>query len=178
MNKALLLDRDGVINHDPGYTHKIESFVFNEGIFELCKGFAQAGFQIFVITNQAGIAKGYYSELDFLKLTDWMQQRFLDKGINIAKVYYCPFHPEASIAAYKKDSFDRKPNPGMILQAKKEFSLELSRSVLIGDKAHDIQAGIAAGVGKNIIIGDEFHLASLRFNNIKEVSIARIWEDL
>lgn len=178
MSNALFLDRDGIINHDAGYTHRIEDFIFTESIFELCLSFEQMGFLIFVVTNQAGIARGYYSEKDFIVLSKWMSRQFLIKGVHITKTYYCPFHPDAIIGRYKKNSPDRKPNPGMILRARDEFSVDLSRSVLIGDKEHDIQAGKTAGVGLNIIIGIENHcvLADLCFNSVKEALAARIWE--
>jgi len=176
MNRALFLDRDGVINHDPGYTGKIEDFVFTDGIFDLCRSFAQAGFMLFVITNQAGIARGYYSARDFLSLTEWMQSRFLSYGVLISKVYYCPYHPEAVIPEYRQDSFDRKPKPGMIIRARDEFLLDLSHSMLIGDMDHDIEAGKAAGVGRNIIIGKASPLADLSFESINAALDARIWE--
>ena len=177
MNRALFLDRDGVVNHDPGgYTHRKESFIFTDGIFDLCRSFLQAGFLIFVITNQAGIAKGYYSENDFHELTEWMVDQFMRNGVHITKVYYCPYHKEAVIAEYRQDSYDRKPQPGMILRARDEFSLDLSRSVLIGDKINDLKAGKAAGVGLNIIIGESAQIADLSFSNVRSALVARIWE--
>lgn len=176
MSMALFLDRDGVINHDAGYTHKKENFVFMDGIFELCAAFEQAGFLIFVITNQAGIARGYYTEQEFLELTGWMERKFAEKGIRIAKTYYCPFHPDGVIEKYKCNSIDRKPNPGMILKARGEFGITLSKSVLIGDRGHDIEAGKAAGVGRNVIIGETCVAADLSFANINEAIAAKIWE--
>lgn len=152
MNKALFLDRDGVINVDKNYVHKIEDFEFVDGIFELTKYFQDKGYLIIVITNQAGIGRGYYTEKDFHVLNDWMVEQFKKKGINITEVYYCPFHPTHGIGEYKKDSFDRKPNPGMILKAKEKYNIDLDESVLIGDKDSDIQAGENAGVKKNFLI--------------------------
>ena len=104
-----------------------------------------------MITNQAGIARGYYSEEDFLRLTQWMCERFAAEGAAIDKVYFCPFHPEHGIGRYKLDSPFRKPGPGMILQAADEFGVDLAASVLVGDMPTDIQAGIAAGVGSNLL---------------------------
>lgn len=144
---ALFLDRDGVINIDNGYVYKQEDFEFVEGIFELCRTARRLGYLIFVVTNQAGIGRGYYTEQDFLKLSDWMCGVFSDKGVVIDKVYFCPFHPEHGVGRYKVDSPYRKPGPGMILQAAEEFGVDLPRSVLVGDKESDIQAGMAAGVG-------------------------------
>lgn len=149
-NKALFLDRDGVINADKGYVGRIEQFEFLPGIFDLCRTAQEAGFIPIIVTNQAGIGRGYYSDHDFHRLTDWMLAEFRTRGIGIGRVYHCPHHPEAGLAEYRRECIDRKPNPGMILRAKDDFNLDLSRSVLVGDKDSDIEAGRAAGVGFNI----------------------------
>lgn len=151
MNKALFLDRDGVINVEKNYVHKIEDFEFIDGIFELTQYFQDKGYLIIVITNQAGIGRGYYTEEDFHKLNDWMIDQFKQKGILITEVYYCPFHPTHGIGEYKKDSFDRKPNPGMILDATRKYNINISESILIGDKESDIEAGNNANIGRNIL---------------------------
>lgn len=163
MHKALFLDRDGVINIEKNYVYKIEDFEFIDGIFELTKSFQDKGYLIIVITNQAGIGRGYYTEEDFHILNDWMIDQFKQKGITINDVYFCPFHPTHGIGEYKRDSFDRKPNPGMILTAKNQYDINLSESILIGDKDSDIQAGEAARVGK-CILHSEKSLVSLLFN--------------
>lgn len=160
MNKAVFLDRDGVINVDKGYVHKVEDFEFVDGIFELCEFFQRNGYLIIVITNQAGIARGYYTEEDFLKLTDWMLKEFKIRGIDIAKVYYCPHHPD-----FTGPCFCRKPQPGLILKAKDEFDIDLSNSFLIGDKESDIMAGLNAGVG-NIIFLSDFESDDINRDNI------------
>lgn len=152
LNRALFLDRDGVINVEKNYVHKIEDFLFIEGIFELVRFFRKKGFKIIVITNQAGIARGFYTEDDFEKLNSWMLSEFEKRDARIDDVYYCPYHPENGIGEYKKNSYDRKPNPGMILKAKEKYNLDLSDSWLIGDKASDIQSGLNAGVGINILL--------------------------
>jgi D-glycero-D-manno-heptose 1,7-bisphosphate phosphatase len=149
--KALFLDRDGVINIDHGYVHSFEKFDFIDGIFELTREASSKNYKIIVITNQAGIARGYYSEQQFHELTKWMCAKFLTQGVKIANVYFSPYHPTAGLGGYKKEDFSRKPNPGMILQAQKEFNLSLENSILIGDKESDIQAGISAGVGLNLL---------------------------
>jgi D-glycero-D-manno-heptose 1,7-bisphosphate phosphatase len=148
---ALFLDRDGVINVDHAYVCKKENFEFVDGIFELCRTAKQLGFLICVVTNQAGIGRGYYTEKDFLELTDWMCSVFSEEGSAIDKVYFCPTHPEYGVGEYKTDSLFRKPGPGMILQAAQELGIDLAKSVLVGDKETDIQAGIAAGVGCNLL---------------------------
>lgn len=152
MNKALFLDRDGVINVEKNYVYKIEDFEFIDGIFELVKSYQENGFLIIVITNQAGIGRGYYTEEDFHKLNNWMIEQFKQRGIKITEVYYCPYHPTHGIGEYLKDSFDRKPNPGMILKAQDKYKIDLSQSVLIGDKESDIEAGERVGVNKLILV--------------------------
>ncbi|MCP4670086.1 MAG: HAD family hydrolase, partial [Desulfobacula sp.] len=117
---ALFLDRDGVINVDRAYVNRPDDFEFIDGIFEICSQAKKLGYKIFVITNQSGIGRGLYTEHDFLKLTDWMNQVFKTRGINIDKVYFCPFHPEHGIGEYKKVSLCRKPAPGMIHKAAEE----------------------------------------------------------
>ncbi len=150
MDRALFLDRDGVINIEKHYVHQIDDFEFIEGIFPLCTRAQELGFKLVIITNQAGIGRGYYTVADYEKLTNWMLGQFSARGVHIERVYYCPFHSTAGVGQYRKDSFDRKPNPGMILRAKEELGLDLSGSVLVGDKDSDIEAGQAAGVRYNV----------------------------
>ena len=150
LRKSLFLDRDGVINVEKNYVFRIEDFEFVPGIFELCAAAQRLGFLLVVITNQAGIARGYYTEADFQRLTDWMLETFRAHAIEIERVYHCPYHPTAGIGEYRQESFQRKPNPGMILSARDELGLDLACSVLVGDKDTDIEAGRAAGVKHNI----------------------------
>jgi D-glycero-D-manno-heptose 1,7-bisphosphate phosphatase len=146
-NKALFLDRDGTINVEKHYVYKLQDFEFRDGIFELVQNFSLRGYLIIVITNQAGIARGYYTADDFHLLNNWMIDQFRQRGIEITKVYFCPHHPDIT-----GECNCRKPNPGMLLAAKSEFNLDLSLSVLIGDKESDIQAGLNAHVGTNYLI--------------------------
>lgn len=146
-NRALFLDRDGVINHDAGYTSSTDNFKFIDGIFELCRAAKRAGYLLIVVTNQAGIGRGYYSEQDFLTLTAWMCERFKEEDASITGVFHCPNHPEHGIGDYKQDSFNRKPNPGMLLQAAEKHQLDLFHSIMIGDKVSDMQAAERAGIG-------------------------------
>ena len=151
---ALFLDRDGVINEYRPYVHRIEDFAFVDGIFDLVAAAGRAGRATVVVTNQAGIGRGLYTEEDFQRLTDWMIARFADRGCHIDRVLFCPTHPEHGIGRYRVDSDFRKPGPGMVLQAARELSLDLPRSVLVGDKLSDIAAGWAAGVGTNVLYRD------------------------
>ncbi len=149
--RAIFLDRDGVININHGYVYQQENFDFVDGIFDLVKEANNQNYLVIVITNQAGIARGYYSENDFGLITDWMIDKFSAKGCNIDSVYFSPYHPTHGIGNYLKDDISRKPNPGMILDAAKDFNINLNKSLLIGDKITDIQAGISAGIKKNIL---------------------------
>lgn len=155
MNRALFLDRDGIINIEKNYVHEISDFEFVEGIFETLRYFQDRGYLIIIITNQAGIGRGYYTEEDFNVLNEWMIKQFEDNSILLTKVYYCPYHPEHGIGYYKQDSFYRKPNPGMILEAQKEFNIDLSSSIVVGDNDTDIMAGVNAGVKFNILVKAE-----------------------
>ncbi len=141
MKKALFLDRDGVINVEKEYLYKIEEFEFIEGIIELCDCFQKLDYIIIVVTNQSGIARKYYTEKDFLMLTTWMKSTFAESGIFITSVYFCPHHPDISGKCKC-----RKPNPGMLLQAQADYNIDLSASIIIGDKERDIEAGINAGL--------------------------------
>ena len=147
INKALFLDRDGTLNVEKNYVYKIKDFEFIDGIIELIRKYQANGFLIFIITNQAGIARGFYSEDDYRILTEWMINELKSYGIEIAKVYHCPHHPDVT-----GECECRKPKPGMILKAINEFNINPSESVLIGDKKSDILAGENAGIGKNLFI--------------------------
>lgn len=152
--KALFLDRDGVINVDSNYVHRVEDFEFLPGIFDLCNAAAERGYLIVVVTNQAGIGRGYYTEADFEHLTTWMVGAFRQRGVDIARVYHCPYHPTEGVGEYRRESFDRKPHPGMLLKARDEMGLDLAASVFVGDKDSDMAAGLAAGVGHLIKLVD------------------------
>ena len=145
--KAAFLDRDGVINVDHGYVNKIEDFEFKEGIFELLEILQDMGFTLFVVTNQSGIARGYYSVADFMKLTEYMLDELKKRGIEIKEVAYCPHHPDIT---HKCEC--RKPAPGMILEIAKKFGVDLDNSILIGDKQSDIDAAKNAGVGRSYLV--------------------------
>lgn len=166
MRKALFLDRDGVINIDYGYVHKKENFVFIEGIFELIKNANNLSYLVIVITNQAGIGRNIYSENTFLKLTLWMCNKFKEKDCLIDAIYYCPFHPIHGKGEFKKDSYLRKPNPGMIIEASHNYDIDLNKSILVGDKEHDIEAGLASGILRNYLFSQEV-IINKKYNLIK-----------
>jgi D-glycero-D-manno-heptose 1,7-bisphosphate phosphatase len=152
-NRALILDRDGVINVDHGYVYRPEDCEFVEGVFDMVRAFTERGFLIVIATNQAGIGRGLYTEEDFQSFMTWMRGEFRKQGIEIAAVYHCPDHPTAGIGPYRRDNPWRKPGPGMILQAAEDLDLELKESWCVGDKMSDIEAAAAAGVGTRIMFG-------------------------
>lgn len=149
MSKALFLDRDGVVNVEKNYLHKIEDFELMEGILEVCRAYQEQGYLIIIVTNQSGISRGYYTEEDFALLSRWMIEHFKDSGITITRIYHCPHH----------ESIDgvcecRKPEPGMFLAAEREYDLDMAASVMIGDNERDIEAALRAGVGMNILLSE------------------------
>ncbi len=145
MNKAIFLDRDGIINVDKTYLHKIEDFEFCDGVFETFKYLQNLGYLLIVVTNQSGIGRGYYGEEDFEKLTLWMLEELKKNGIKIQKVYHCPHTPQDNCKC-------RKPKPYMLKQAIKEFQIEPKNSWMIGDKLSDIKAGLNVGITNTIFI--------------------------
>ncbi|RXI37887.1 D-glycero-beta-D-manno-heptose-1,7-bisphosphate 7-phosphatase [Arcobacter cloacae] len=158
--KIIFLDRDGVINHDHGYVYEIEKFEFIDGVFDACKYFISLGYEIIVITNQSGIGRGYYTQDDFLTLTNWMIKEFNKNEIEILKVYFCPHSPS-------EDCDCRKPKIGMITQSLNDFSIDLQNSWLIGDKISDIQTAINANIPNRILIGEDSNSLFDTINIIK-----------
>ena len=143
---ALFLDRDGVINIDRNYIYRVEDFEWVEGAADVIKRFNDKGWWVFVVTNQSGIARGYYTEEQMQTLHDWWTIELYKRGAKIDRNYHCPFHEDGTIARYTKDSYDRKPKPGMLIHAMTDFPVIKERSFLIGDKQADLEAAKAAGV--------------------------------
>lgn len=150
--RALFLDRDGVVNVEIGYLHRAEEVRFVEGIFSLCRTAMRLGYRLIVVTNQAGIARGYYTEADFEMLMVWMREALRAEGVELDAVYYCPFHPEHGIGEYRREHEDRKPSPGMLRRGAREFGVELAESVMVGDRCSDIAAANAAGLRQAFFI--------------------------
>lgn len=145
--RALFLDKDGVINVDHGYVCSPERTQFIDGIFELCRAATRHGYLNVVVTNQAGIARGYYTEQDFLAYMNWVRGKFRKHDAQLDAVYYCPHHPVHGLGEYLRDCVCRKPKPGMILDAARDLGIDLERSALVGDSESDIGAGRGAGIG-------------------------------
>ncbi len=152
---AAFLDRDGVINVDHGYVYRQEDFAFVPGVLDAAADLARMGYALVVVTNQSGIARGYYTENDFHTLADWMRARFAEAGAPLAGVYHCPHHPDAGDGTLRRDCDCRKPAPGMLLAAARDLNLDLSRSALFGDKCDDLRAAQAAGVPLRVLLGKD-----------------------
>ncbi|MDR2081087.1 MAG: D-glycero-beta-D-manno-heptose 1,7-bisphosphate 7-phosphatase [Campylobacteraceae bacterium] len=159
--KAVFLDRDGVINIDKGYVYKKKDFIFAPDVFETLRYLQSRHYLLFIITNQSGIARGYYTEGDFLKLTKYMMHEFAKRDIKITKLYYCPHTPEENCQC-------RKPNPKMLLDAQKEFDIDMNASWLIGDKQSDIEAGFNAGIKNTVYLGEGETTAAYKIKSLKE----------
>lgn len=152
LRPAAFIDRDGVINEERDYVHRIEDFHVLPGVVEGLRRLQDAGFSLVVVTNQAGIGRGLYGEAEFQALTAHMRAIFTEAGVQLAGVYHCPHHPSAGVGAYKADCNCRKPHPGMLLQAARELALDLPASFIVGDKDSDLEAGRAAGVRHTVLV--------------------------
>ena len=143
--KTIFLDRDGVINKEINYLHKIDDFEFIDGVFETCQYLISLDCQIIVITNQSGISRGYYTEKDFQIITEWMIAEFQKNDIIILDIFHCPHLPNSNCNC-------RKPKPGMLLDAKYKHNIDMQNSWLIGDKEIDIIAANSSGITNTILV--------------------------
>lgn len=153
--KAAFIDRDGVINVDKGYVNKITDFEYMPGAISGLQELDELGFEIIIVTNQSGIARGYYTEEQFRILSDYIEADLKTNGIQILETFYCPHHPDGTVPEYKQVCRCRKPEPGMILDAALKHGISISESILIGDKDSDIVAGRKAGIQSCFLIETE-----------------------
>jgi D-glycero-D-manno-heptose 1,7-bisphosphate phosphatase len=144
-NQAVFLDRDGTLNHDCGYTHRLEDFRLLDNVVEGLRLLHQLGFELIVVTNQSGIARGYFGMDDLHRFNNHLAEILETHGIPLAGFYFSPYLPDASVATYRRASSCRKPGPGMLLQAARDHSIDLAHSYAVGDKRSDIAAGHSAG---------------------------------
>jgi D-glycero-D-manno-heptose 1,7-bisphosphate phosphatase len=149
---AAFLDRDGVINHDAGYVHSWTDFRFLPRVVDALRDLQYMGFLLIVITNQSGIARGIYSESDYHALTARIDESLREQGVYLTRTYHCPHYSAGSISEFRLDCNCRKPATGMIDQALLDFQIDLQRSILIGDKPSDIEAGFTAGVARRFLV--------------------------
>lgn len=154
--RALFLDRDGVINLDHGYVHTPQSTDWMPGIFEMVGDAQAAGLVVVVVTNQAGIARGYYDEHTFREYTLWMHAEFRNRGVPLLATYFCPHHPDPGEGGVATDCDCRKPEPGMILAAIDQLRIDPTQSLMIGDKVSDVEAARRAGLGRAILFEGDF----------------------
>jgi len=152
MRRALFLDRDGVLNIDHGYISRPEQFEVIDGVFDALRRAQGLGYLLVVVTNQSGIARGYFTALDYRALEDHMRVVFAAEGITFAGIYHCPHLPEGNVPALSVACDCRKPEPGMILAAAREHDIDLEASVMVGDKHSDIAAARAAGIGRAYLV--------------------------
>jgi D-glycero-D-manno-heptose 1,7-bisphosphate phosphatase len=143
--KTIFLDRDGVINKEVNYLYKIDNFQFIEGAFEACLYFQNLNYEIIIVSNQSGISRGIFSEKDFNKLNNWMLNQFHKKNISILDVFFCPHTTESKCSC-------RKPKPGMLIEAKLKYNINMEKSWMIGDSERDIEAAVSAGISNTILV--------------------------
>jgi D-glycero-D-manno-heptose 1,7-bisphosphate phosphatase len=143
--KTIFLDRDGVINKEINYLHKIDDFEFIDGVFEACQYLISLEYRIIVITNQSGISRGYYTEQDFQNINNWMIGQFKKNAINILDVFHCPHLPDSNCNC-------RKPLPGMLIKAQYKHNINMKKSWAIGDQESDIIAAISSGISNTILV--------------------------
>lgn len=149
----MFLDRDGVLNEDRGYIHRPDQFEWIAGAKDAVKFFNDRGYYVFVVTNQAGVAHGYYEETAIAALHEWMRSELKDTGARIDDWRYCVFHPEAKIEKFRQAHSWRKPEPGMILDLMTHWPVETAKSFLIGDRESDLEAARAAGIASHLFSG-------------------------
>lgn len=150
--KAAFIDRDGVINEERNYVYRIEDFIMLPGVPEGLALLRDAGYLLIVVTNQAGIARGYYDHAAVETLHDHLRAQLRTEGVELDAIYLCPHHPLGSVPEYAIACDCRKPAPGLLLQAAQDFAVDLSASILIGDKLSDIEAGRRAGVRSAVLV--------------------------
>ncbi len=175
-NRALFLDRDGVINEETGYLIHPADVRFVPGLFPLLRTAQELAYRLVVVTNQSGIARGLYTEADFHTLMDWMRAELAREGITLDAVYFCPFHPEHGIGEFRREHPDRKPGPGMLLRAAHDLNLDLAGSLLVGDRCSDIAAANAAGLPQAFLLaGTESRPCPGRHKPVAHLGEVELW---
>lgn len=169
---AAFLDRDGVINIDHGYVYRWEDFAFVPGAVDAMRRLQAAGYALVIVTNQSGIARGYYTEADFLALSARLAQHLAGESVVLDAIEFCPHLPDGSVPGYARDCDCRKPAPGMIQRSASALGIDLAASLLFGDKVSDIEAGRAAGVGRSMLLATNAKLAAAKGGQPEFASLA------
>lgn len=167
MNKAVFLDRDGTINVEKHYLYRIEDFEFLPGAVDGMRLFQKMGYMIVIISNQSGIARGFYTEDDLRMLNEWLTRTLKERGVDISGIYYCPHLPDAAVAEYRCDCSCRKPKTGLFHKAAEELDIDLSRSIVIGDRERDIRLASEIEGCRGYMVNDDFTLADAAENLIR-----------
>ena len=173
LSKAVFLDRDGVINVDHGYVSRLSDFEFVEGSIAAMQKLHKAGYKIIIVTNQSGIARGFYSEKEFLDLMAGVEKILAENGVELSGTYYCPHHPEAKLPQWRIACKCRKPASGMLERAISDHQIDLNQSFMVGDKMTDIDACHAAGLAQCCLVGHQ----NIDIGNKKERAM-RVFRDL
>ena len=149
---AIFLDRDGTINVDHGYVFESDNFEFIDGVIDAMRELKNMGYALVLVTNQSGIARGMFTEDQFMHLTEWMDWSLADRDVDLDGIYFCPHHPQAAVEALRQVCDCRKPEPGMLLTAERDLNIDMASSYMVGDKIEDMLAAKAAGVGKKVLV--------------------------
>ena len=169
LTKAVFLDRDGTINVEKHYLYKASEFEYIDGAVEGMKTLSEMGYLLVVVTNQSGIARGYYTEKDYKILDDWMKADLLKKGVSIAGSYYCPHLPDGTVKKYAIECECRKPKTGLYWQAARDLNIDMDNSYAIGDKTRDLSICNESGV-KGILLSDAA--------NDEDYIVCRNWKEI
>ena len=175
--RALFLDRDGVINEEASYLWRREEVRFVPGIFSLCRTAQSLNYKLVVVTNQAGISRGMYTEDEFHTLMDWMRSEFAREQVTLDAVYFAPWHPEHGIGHYRRDHEDRKPGTGMLRRAAADLGISLAHSVLVGDRCTDIAAANAANLRQAFLVAgtEDEKLCPGNFLSVATLAEVEFW---
>ncbi len=165
-NRAVFLDRDGVITQEPPhYAHELSQLELIPKSADAIRLLNENGFVVVIVSNQAGIARGYYQEEDAILFNQALKERLAQNGACIDAIYYCPHHPEATVERYRVDCNCRKPKPGMLIKAGKELNVDLRQSFIVGDKLSDIETGERVGC-KTILVKTGYGAEELKHSHV------------
>ncbi len=167
--KVAFLDRDGVINKEVNYLSRIEDFEFTPNCILGMRRLIEHGYKIIIITNQAGIARGYYTTHDYEVLTEWYLAELAKYGIDILDVFYCPHHPNGKVKMYSIECECRKPSAGMLIDAINKYNIDIDSSILVGDKLTDAEAGDKIGLSKIYLVKTGHKLHSLEVDKYEVI---------